>query len=113
VIWETIKKVAARVGVKATVHALRAAFAVQFDEANPDQLIALKELMGHARIETTLVYLRRKDKARAMEAVRGLSWGGAGHFVFPSSEEAARKKLPLRRSFLEEAHTGFEPVPPP
>ena len=78
VIWETVKKVARRVDVNAHAHALRAAFAVQFDEANPDQLIALKELMGHARIETTLVYLRRKDRAKAMEAVRGLSWGGAG-----------------------------------
>src|SRR4051812_6183387 len=66
VIWETIrKKVARRAGVVCTVHALRAAFAVQFDEMNPDQLIALKELMGHTRIETTLVYLRRKDKAKA------------------------------------------------
>jgi len=46
----------------------------QFDEANPDQLIALKELMGHTRIETTLIYRRRKDQAKAMEVVRGLSW---------------------------------------
>jgi len=113
VIWETVRKVALRVGLHAHVHSLRAAFAVQFDEANPDQLIALKELMGHARIETTLVYLRRKDKARAMETVRGLSWGGAGDFAFPPSEEAARKKPPLSRGFIEEAHTGFEPVPPP
>jgi len=36
---------------------------VQFDEANPDRVIALKELMGHTRIETTLVHLRRKNKA--------------------------------------------------
>jgi integrase len=110
VIWETVRKVAARAGVKAHTHALRAAFAVQFDEANPDQIIALKELMTHAGIETTLVYLRRKNKVQAMEVVRGLSWGGAGHFVFPSSEEAARKKPPLSRGFIEEAHTGFEPV---
>jgi site-specific recombinase XerD len=96
VIWETIKRVAARAGIRAHVHAFRAAFAVQFDEAHPDQVIALKELMGHTRIETTLVYLRRKDKARAMEAVRDLSWRSN---VFP--EEA------------KEAHTGFEPVPPP
>jgi integrase len=109
VIWETVRRVAARVGVRATVHALRAAFAVQFDEANPDQLIALKELMGHARIETTLVYLRRKNKALAMEAVRGLSWGGGGSFVFPPREDAARKKPPLSRGFIEEAHTGSEP----
>ena len=113
VIWETVRKVAARAGIRSHVHALRAAFAVQFDEANPDQLIALKELMGHADIATTLVYLRRKDRLLAMESVRGLSWGGAGHYEFPPREEAARKKPPLSRGFCEEAHTGFEPVPPP
>jgi hypothetical protein len=34
--------------------------------------------MGHSRIETTLIYLRRKDRAKAMEAVRDLSWGLSG-----------------------------------
>ena len=96
IVWNTIKRVAGRAGVRAHVHALRAAFAVQFDEAHPDRVIALKELMGHARLETTLVYLRRKNRAKDMEAVRDLSWGAS---VFPS--------------FAEEAHTGFEPVPPP
>jgi integrase len=110
VIWETVKTVARRAGV---VHALRAAFAVQFDEANPNNVIALKELLGHARIDQTLVYLRRKDKQKAMDAVRTLSWGGAGHYVFAPREEAAYKKPPLSRGFGEEAHTGFEPVPPP
>jgi integrase-like protein len=51
VIWETVKSIAARAGVKAHVHTLRAAFAVQFDDANPAQVIALKELMGHSRID--------------------------------------------------------------
>jgi integrase len=96
IVWETVKRVAARAGVRAHVHSLRAAFAVQFDEAHPDQVIALKELMGHNRIETTLVYLRRKDKAKAMESVRDLSWGRSGF-----------------SSQAREAHTGFEPVPPP
>lgn len=93
VIWNTIKSVAARAGIRAHVHALRAAFAVQFDEAHPERIHALKELMGHARLETTLVYLRRKNRAKDMEAVRDLSWGAS---VFPS--------------FGQEAHTGFEPV---
>ncbi len=110
VIWSTIKIVAGRAGVVSHVHALRAAFAVQFDEANPDQVFALKELLGHARVDQTLVYLRRKDKAKAMESVRTLSWGRC---VFPPSEEAAYKKAPIRGGFPEEAHTGFEPVPPP
>jgi integrase/recombinase XerD len=96
IVWQTIKRVAARAGVRTHVHALRAAFAVQFDEAHPDSIIALKELLGHSRIDTTMVYMRRKDKARAMETVRDLSWG--------------RSAL---ASFAQEAHTGFEPVLPP
>jgi integrase/recombinase XerD len=102
VVWEGVKRVAARAGVRAHVHALHAAFAVQFDAAHPDQVIALKELMGHTRIETTLIYLRRKDRAKAMEAVRDLSWG------LPAPAQASGfEPQPL------EAHTGFEPVPPP
>jgi hypothetical protein len=33
----------------------------------------LEELMGHARIETTLVYLRRLNRRQAMETVRDLT----------------------------------------
>jgi integrase len=47
------------------VHALRAAFAVAFDETYPGDTLALKEWLGHSRYETTMVYLRRKDKAKA------------------------------------------------
>jgi integrase len=97
VMWDTVKCVAARVGVRCHVHALRAAFAVQFDEMHPGHGLALKDLMGHARFDTTFRhYLRRRDKARHMEAIRDLSWGSS---VFPSN--------------AGEAHTGFEPVPPP
>ena len=42
-----------------------------------------------------------------METVRSLSWG---RFVFPPSEEAAYRKPRTSGAFLEEAHTGFEPV---
>lgn len=101
VIWSTVKRVAARAGVRAHVHALRAAFAVQYDEQNPGRNVELKELMGHRRLETTLVYLRRKDRAKAMETVRGLSWGAP--FVF---ESQAAEPADLQAK----AHTGFEPV---
>lgn len=95
IIWDTVKKLAARAGVRSHVHALRAAFAVAFDEQYPGRLIALKELLGHSDIATTMVYLRRKDRAKEMETVRGLSWGS----VFPPSAV-----MPP---------TGFEPVDPP
>lgn len=78
VIWNTVRIVAARAGVRSHVHALRAAFAEGFDEQHPDQVIALKELMGHARLEQTLVYLTRKRKAQKMELVRDLTWGDFG-----------------------------------
>jgi hypothetical protein len=91
----------------ATTHALRAAFAVQFDEEHPDRPIALKELMGHARIKThssiSAARTRRGDGNGSIAAVS----------CFPPSEGAAYRKAPKYRGFLEEAHTGFEPVLPP
>jgi hypothetical protein len=51
----------------------RAAFAVFYyeqrdEEGNPiGDVFALKDLLNHARLETTEVYLRRRNKARAKE----------------------------------------------
>jgi integrase/recombinase XerD len=95
VIWESVVKVAERAGVKATTHALRRAFAVAFLESHPGALESLRVLMNHSRVDTTQVYLRALNRSQAMEAVRDLSWGTG----FQSNRE--------------EAHTGFEPVPPP
>lgn len=92
IVYETVKRVAERAGVKSHVHALRAAFAVNFLESHPGHIESLKELMGHEDVETTYVYLRRMNRAKAMEVVRDLTWSGL-------SERAG------------EAHTGFEPVP--
>ena len=95
VIWETVMRVAERVGVRATVHALRRAFAVAFLTSHPGAIESLQALMNHSRIDTTQVYLRALNKTKAMEAVRDLSWG------LGFQPQAA------------EAHTGFEPVLPP
>lgn len=81
VLWMTIKRVAARAGVDAHPHALRAAFACHYLDGHPGDLDALQKLLGHARPETTQVYLRRQDKFRAMERVKDLSWAS----VFRSS----------------------------
>lgn len=101
VVYETVVKVATRAGVRAHAHALRAAFAVQFLETHPGKVESVKELLGHARLETTMVYLRRMDRQRAMDDVRDLSWGGP--FVFSPRSE----KTPVLQA---KAHTGFEPV---
>ena len=78
VIWRVVRRVAKRAGVNAHVHSLRAAFACFYLERNPDDLLGLKELLGHRSIATTLVYLRRLNKLVAMEKVRDLSWASVG-----------------------------------
>jgi hypothetical protein len=75
VIWETVVKVADRVGVKATTHALRRAVAVAFLEKHPGALESLRVLMNHSRVDTTQVYLRAMDRSLLMEDVRDLTWG--------------------------------------
>jgi integrase len=81
IVYDRVKRVAARAGVNVHPHALRAAFAVHYLESHEGDLDALQKLMGHTRVETTQVYLRRQDRFRAMERVRDLSWGA----VLPSS----------------------------
>jgi hypothetical protein len=48
---------------------------VHFLEGHPGELEALQRLMGHSKIGTTQIYLRRLDRTRAMERVKDLSWG--------------------------------------
>jgi len=104
VVWETVVKVARRARVRATVHALRRAFAVAFLTSNPGAIEALKELLNHSRIDTTQVYLKALNRSQLMEPVRGLSWTSSTEFP-PQAPEVARMQ--------GKAHTGFEPVPPP
>lgn len=92
VIYETVLRVADRAGIRSHVHAFRGAFAVAFDDAHPDHGRALQDYLGHVRPETTNVYLRRRNKGKAMEVVRDLSFGFSESVV--------------------KAHTGFEPVLP-
>ena len=73
-IWEIVKEVSRRVGVKAHPHAMRAAFAVFYIDGGYGDLDSLCELMGHRSAETTRTYLRRRDRDRAKESVRSLSW---------------------------------------
>jgi integrase len=75
VIWRLVKQAAQRAGVDCHVHALRAAFAVFYDEKNPGDTLALRDLMGHSSVQTTELYLRRRNKEAGMERVRALSWG--------------------------------------
>jgi integrase/recombinase XerD len=78
IIWRTVKNLGKRAGVEVHPHALRAAFAVRFLESHPGEVEALQRLMGHSKMETTQIYLRRLDRERPMERVRDLSWGSPG-----------------------------------
>ncbi len=108
VIWRLVRRVAERAGVRAHVHALRAAFAVFYLERHPGDVEALKELMGHRSIATTQVYLRKLDRQRAMERVRDLSWGvfTAEDMATPVSPQIAEERF---ASFPVVGAGGFEP----
>ena len=96
VIWRIVREVAERAGVTTHVHALRAAFAVHYLQSKPGEIVGLQKLMGHRRIETTMVYLRRLDRQEAMESVRDLSWSPANSGESLQSLDATEKE-------------GFEP----
>jgi integrase len=108
VIWRIVKRVADRAGVEAHVHALRAAFAVYYLERFPGDVEALKELLGHRSIATTQVYLRKLDRATAMERVRGLSWNVAepGDEAGSESPQIAGERF---ESLPAMGAGGFEP----
>ena len=61
---------------------------------------SLQDLMGHARPETTAVYLRRLNRRRRMDSVRGLSW------ATPGFQQIAGKLLESKPVAEKE---GFEP----
>jgi hypothetical protein len=59
-------------------------------------LEALQRLMGHSKIETTQIYLRRLDTERQMETVKDLTWGnrfGATAVEAPSRFELLYEAL--------------------
>jgi integrase len=72
VIYQTVKRRTRR--CECAPHAIGAAFAVHYLESHPGDLDALQKLMGHARSETTAVYLRRQDRVKALQRVRDVTW---------------------------------------
>lgn len=65
---------------KLTVHDLRASFATNFIEANPEQFWELMELLGHVSPSSTLLYVRSRGKNRwlSMKEARGPRLGRTG-----------------------------------
>jgi hypothetical protein len=102
VVYETLQTVAARADVRATAHAIRRAFAVNFMRRHPGAIESLQALLGHSRIDTTEAhYLRAFERSERMESVRDLSWSATPGFAHFAPEAAQMQG---------KAHTGFEPV---
>lgn len=55
-------------------HVLRRSFATAFLESNTRDIYALKELLGHSRIDTTEAYLAPVERDRVRESVRNIEW---------------------------------------
>lgn len=115
VIWKIVKHIADEARVDAHVHALRAAYATYYLETHQDKnsLLALQKLMGHKRIETTTVYLRRLDRRQQMETVRDLDWSGQGEIRtrepgFPSHSLSRRAPSATRAPVLGNNHFASE-----
>ena len=109
VIWRLVKRVAARSGVDAHVHALRGAFAAYYLSLHPGDVEALKELLGHRSIATTQVYLRKFDKATAMERVRSLSWDDVAKSGDGAATETSQSAAKVFESLAGVGAGGFEP----
>lgn len=115
IIWKIVRGVMDDAKVRGHVHSLRAAYATQYLETHPGNVYALKKLMGHSRIETTEVYLRRLDRRHQMETGRDLDFFGAtdeGRFelpsrVSPTNALAGRRLQPLGHSSTN-PHFGSE-----
>lgn len=82
--FKRLIEIARKHGVKLppnlTIHDLRASFATNYLEANPDQFCELMELLGHVSPSSTLLYIRSRGKNRwsSMKEARGLRPGKTG-----------------------------------
>jgi integrase len=65
---------------KLTIHDLRASFATNYLEANPDRFWELMELLGHVSPSSTRLYVRSRGKNRwlSMKEARGVRPGKTG-----------------------------------
>ena len=82
---------------------------MQYLESNLGDIDPLRELMGHTRGETTQVYLRRLNRRRRMDSVRGLSWAAVPTQIAQKLLEA--NPLTEKEGF-EPSMEEFTPITP-
>ena len=66
----------------------------------------LQKLLGHRRMETTLVYARRLDRRQAMETVRDVSWSGRSEIR--TREAGVDPTYPLSRRALSATQASVQ-----
>jgi len=77
---EAARKHGVNLPTKLTIHDLRASFATNYLEANPEQFWELMELLGHVSPSSTRLYVRSRGKKRwlSMKEARGARPGRTG-----------------------------------
>lgn len=77
---EVARKHGVNLPPKLTIHDLRASFATNYLEANPEQFWELMELLGHVSPSSTRLYIRSRGKNRwlSMKEARGARPGRTG-----------------------------------
>jgi integrase len=77
---EAARKHGVNLPPKLTIHDLRASFATNYLEANPEQFWELMELLGHVSPSSTRLYIRSRGKNRwlSMKEARGVRPGRTG-----------------------------------
>ncbi len=77
---EAARKHGVNLPPKLTIHDLRASFATNYLEANPEQFWELMELLGHVSPSSTRLYIRSRGKNRwlSMKEARGARPGRTG-----------------------------------
>ena len=97
-------RVGERVGVRATVHAMRRAFAVAFLTSHPGAIEALQAL-NHSR----MVYLRALNRSKAMERYE-TSRGVSGYNRMRGGAYGIRTRLQTGMFSLSRYHRGLHQV---
>jgi len=77
---EAARKHGVNLPPKLTIHDLRASFATNYLDANPDRFWELMELLGHVSPSSTRLYIRSRGKNRwlSMKEARGVRPGRTG-----------------------------------
>jgi hypothetical protein len=109
-IWRLVRRVADRAGVDANPHSLRRAFA-DLIEQEADVREA-QQLLGHADLRTTQLYLSEPTLDRLQRAVAGVTLDPSAHTSKVPSARRPNRSSPHRTPSADPGATGWLRYPP-